>query len=253
MYGRLHGLRRRRAPAVTWSVAAALVLAAPGCSVILDPERYDDLPRCRFDDDCPAAEDPRYELVCTVAEAYEDQELDFPRICSPRPSVSCNPREYDFYSELATRYREATSLRARYGDTCLDLPGVQGCSPGDEGCQPGLSPHELSRRCDDGDLQTPPAVAVVPEVAGQDVLDQFCRSIYCDVRYACETNDFRCVACELGKPLGAGGCADLYFAGVRSTVYQDGDALQEQCAGPDVDPEDAYIGPVGGEDIDISE
>ncbi|MCA9655216.1 MAG: hypothetical protein KC501_35200 [Myxococcales bacterium] len=229
-----------------------LALAA-GCSFVLDPERLDDVPRCRYDDDCPPADDPRYTLVCTVSEDFEDQELDFPRICSPRPAVSCNPREYPFDSPFATRYREATALDERYADPCSSTPGVQGCGPGDQGCAPGLSPHEISHRCDDLDPDTPPAVATDPLVTGQDVLDQLCRSVYCHIAFACETEDFRCVPCELGAPLGRGGCGDLYFTGVRSTVYQSADALIDECGGPEMDPEDAYLGPVGGDDIDIHE
>lgn len=249
------GLDRVPVPVPTVLPPALLAgaLASGGCSLVLDPERYDDLPRCRYDDDCPPADDPRYSLVCTVAEEYEDQELDFPRICAPRPSVSCNPREYDFYSAFATRYREATSLNERYGDLCTDLPGVQGCIPRDAGCEPGLSSHQASGRCDDDDPDTPPAIAVEPLVAGQDVLDQFCRSVYCNIRFACETDDFRCVPCELGEPLGSGGCGDLYFAGERSTVYQTIDELEDECVGPQIDPADAYLGPVGGENIPIRE
>lgn len=246
---RLHARAR-----LAWlALTTTMPLTGSACTFVLDPERHDDLPRCRYDDDCPAAEDPRYELVCTVAEPYQDQELDFPRICSPRPAVSCNPREYDFYSAFATRFREATALNARYQDFCTDLPGVQGCTPPAEGCDPGLSPHEASGRCDDADPDTPPAIAVDPLVTGQDVLDQFCRSVYCHIGFACETGDFRCVPCTLGEPLGRGGCGDLYFAGERSTVYQSFDDIVDQCVGPDVDPEQAYLGPVGGDNVPIHE
>jgi len=126
---------------------------------------------------------------------------------------------------------------------------VQGCRPQDGACQGTLSPHEISRRCDDSDLDTPPAVAAEPMVSGQDVLDQFCRSVYCDIDFACRAQDFRCVPCELGKSIGAGGCGDLYLEGERSSVYESADELVAQCGGPDLDPADAYVGPVEGADL----
>lgn len=230
------------------SVIAVLGLAS-ACSVVFDPERYDEIDRCRYDDDCPATPDPRFENICTVSDEYrredEEVELPFPRICSPRPSVSCDPDEYGYDSSFRTRAREAVSRRERYDTSCGPLGGVQGCPPDPElGCDEGLRPHPLSGRCDDEDDATPPAIAPEPSVLMQDVLDQFCRSVYCDVRFTCHVRDHTCEPCELGQPLGRGGCGDLYPDGVRSSVYQTAAQLEGSCQGRDGDLGDADLGPI---------
>jgi hypothetical protein len=224
-----------------------VVGAIAGCSVVLDPERYDDVERCRYDDDCSAPDDPRYENICTVSEEYfvedEEPDIDFPRICSPRPSVSCDPDDYAYDSAFRTRTREAIAQHERYASPCIEMPGAQGCPPHiDDGCTPGLVVHPLSGRCDDEDPTTPPAVAPEPTVILQDVLDQFCRSVYCDIEYACHTRRHRCEPCVLGEPLGRGGCGDLYPAGARSSVYETPDELDAGCSLPDDVPHDAHLG-----------
>jgi hypothetical protein len=230
-------------------VVVVLGAGVAACSVVFDPERYDDVERCRYDDDCPDVEDPRYEYICTVSEEYqadgEDADLSFPRICSPRASVSCDPNAYAYDSQFRARTREATSGRIRYETVCSDLGGVQGCPPDPEhGCEAPLRVHPLSGRCDDEDESTPPAIAPEPSVAFQDVVDQFCRSVYCDIAYTCHVRDHVCEPCVLGEPLGRGGCGDLYPMGRRSGVYQSSAALIDTCRGADADPELAFIGPL---------
>ncbi len=227
---------------------ALSVWMGSSCSLILDPERHDDVDRCDFDDDCPIAPDPRDEQYCTVAATYQDQDIDFSRICATRPAVSCDPREYPFASVIASRYREATRQVDRYAEHCTGQSGIQGCVPNEASCTEGLAPHPISRRCDDADPQTPPAVAAEPQVAGQDVLDQFCRAVYCNVDFACRARDFKCVPCQLGDSIGSGGCGDLYIAGQRSGAYQSSDELIRDCAGPQVDLPSVQIGPVEGDD-----
>ena len=225
------------------------VLGLSACSVVFDPERYDDIDRCRYDDDCPATPDPRFANICTVSEEYqgEDEEVDlsFPRICSPRPSVSCDPDAYAYDSPFRTRAREANGRLERYDTLCGPLGGVQGCPPHPEtGCDEGLSPHPLSGRCDDDDEATPPAVAPESSVLLQDVLDQFCRSVYCDSRFTCHVRDHVCQPCEVGQPISRGGCGDLFPDGVRSPVYQTAAELTDDCMGRDGDPEQAHLGPL---------
>ncbi len=224
-------------------------LGGPACSIVFDPERDDDIDRCRYDDDCPVPPDPRFENICTVSEEYqqEDEAVDvpFPLICSPRPSVSCDPDSYDYDSPFRTRAREAIGRLERYDTVCNPLGGVQGCPPHPEtGCNEGLSPHPLSGRCDDDDESTPPAIAPEASVALQDVLDQFCRSVYCDIRFTCHVRDHVCEPCALGQPISRGGCGDLYPDGVRSSVYQSADELSAACMGRDGDLEQAHIGPL---------
>lgn len=227
-------------PMVSIAVAAAV---GGGCALVLDPERLDSVDRCRFDQDCPVPDDPRYELICTFSDD-ETEEPDYPKICSPRPSVSCDSAKFDYDSEFATRIREARALPNRYDEACMDQVAVAGCVPGDHGCATGLSSHPESGRCDDRDESTPPAVSPVPSVREQDVLDQFCHSVFCDERYVCDKRSDSCVPCTLGRPVGRGGCGDLYIDGVRSTVYLDPDELEANCLGADGSFEDAQFGPI---------
>src|SRR5688572_28311436 len=221
--------------------ALLATLGVPACSIAFDPERYDDVPRCTWDDDCPAPADPRYEHVCTVDESYEDPS--FPKICSPRAAVSCDPDDYAYESTFMQRSREAKVRRDRYAAACPELGGVQGCPPGDTGCDPGLVMHPASGRCDDEDEDTPPAIGPEEVVSGQDVLDQFCRSVYCDQSFVCHVGTRTCMPCVLGNGLGNGGCGDLYPGGQRSSVYLDPAQMDAACQGPEGDPEDAAIGP----------
>ena len=218
------------------SVAAAVAIAAiaTACTLVLDPERLDDVYRCEFDYDCPSTEDPRYELQCLVSEEYA-ADPDFPKICSPRPAVSCDPNKYDYRSDIRTRWRDAMSIEGRYAEACMDPVAVRGCMPNVEGCAPGLTPHPESGRCDDEDPTTPPAISPLPVVAAQDVLDQFCRSIFCDQQFVCDKRDYECVPCTLGDSLGRGGCGDLYLQGERSNVYKSQEALADECRGADMD------------------
>lgn len=214
----------------------ALVVLAAGCSIAFDPERYDDVPRCRYDDDCPVPDDARFGNICTVSEEHEDP--DFSRICSPRPSASCDPDDYAYDSAFRSRVRQAFAQRERYLSPCVQMPGAAGCVPPGAGCMPGLSVNPASGRCDDEDPATPPAVAPEEVVALQDVLDQFCRSVYCGTEWACHTGTGTCVPCELGKSLGRGGCGDLYPHGERSPVYLGESEMQAACP-------DGEGGPVG--------
>lgn len=211
-----------------------------GCSLMLDPERLDDVERCEYAVDCPESPDPRFEFICTTA----DEQSDAPKICSPRPSVSCDPGDYDYRSEFRTRHREAAAIDGRYVNRCSDLGGVQGCLPKDGVCNDGLTIHPDTGRCDDDDQSTP--VALAPEedlVRLQDVLDQFCRSMYCSDEFVCDKRDNVCVRCEFGTSLGRGGCGDLYIDGQRSSIYLSNDAMDEACEGEDMSGDEALLGP----------
>lgn len=227
--------------------------AAAGCTAILDPEKLDDVDRCEFDADCPEPDDARFRMICVAAEEVE-ADIDFPKICTPRSAASCDPMEYDYYTPFRTAWRDSMSIEGRYEGPCGDFPGIQGCPPDVDGnCAEGLSKHKLSGRCDDQDDDTPPAIAPVPLVAGQDVLDQFCRSLYCDVDYVCHKGDFECVPCELGESIGRGGCGDLYLGGERSSVYRPDEDVVSQCVDARDEDEfhEAQLGPVT--EVDLGE
>ncbi len=216
------------------------VLGLAGCTAILDPERLDDVFRCEFDGQCPVHADPRFANVCTTA----DEAIDAPKVCVPEPDVSCDPYETDEDSEFVALYRAVSTDEARYTAICGDLGPVQGCEPVLGACNPGLKVHPQSGRCDDDDPSTPPALAPVPSVKGQDVLDQFCRSTFCSQQFVCDTREHKCVPCKLGEPLGRGGCGDLYIAGQRSSVYLSVDELEDSCMGPEADERNIAFGPL---------
>jgi hypothetical protein len=218
----------------------ALCGLAAGCTAILDPERIDDVYRCEFDGQCPVHEDPRFDNVCTT----DDDTSRAPKICAPAPAVSCDPHEYDETSEFVALFRAVMAEEDRYEMQCDDLGPVQGCPVGFGECPAGLSVHDRSGRCDDDDPGTPPALAPIPEVGGQDVLDQFCRATFCNDRFVCDTSEHRCVPCLLGEPLGRGGCGDLYLGGERSSVYTSTEELDVNCMGPDSTEENITFGPL---------
>ena len=229
------------------SIALALAagLVGTGCALVLDPDRIDGVYRCEWDDDCPVPADPRFELVCRVSEEHGSTP-DFPKVCAPQPYVSCDPAEYDYYSEFRTRFRDAMGVTDRYAEKCMDAVSVAGCPPLDGGCAEGLVKSAESGRCDDTDDATPHAISPVPQVAGQDVLDQYCRSIFCDQAYVCDKEDYLCVPCTLGESLGSGGCGDLYIDGQRSTVYETPEELTAGCIDGDFQSveEAARLGPL---------
>ena len=218
----------------------ALCGLSVGCTAILDPERIDDVYRCEFDNQCPVHEDPRFDNICTT----NDMTSNAPKICAPAPDVSCDPHEYDHNSEFVALYEAVMEDEARYEMQCDDLGPVQGCPVGFGECSDGLSVHKKSGRCDDDDPATPPALAAIPEISGQDVLDQFCRATFCNDRFVCDRKEHRCVPCVLGEPLGRGGCGDLYLGGRRSSVYTTTDELESNCMGPDSTDENITFGPL---------
>jgi hypothetical protein len=209
-----------------------------GCTAILDPERLDSVYRCEFDGQCPVHADPRFANVCTTA----DEAADAPKICAPEPDVSCDPFDYDEHSEFVALYEAVTASETRYASRCTELGAVQGCPPMFGECEAGLRKHAKSGMCDDADPDTPPALAAVPSIGGQDVLDQFCRSTFCSEQFVCDTREHKCVPCTLGNPLGRGGCGDLYIEGQRSSVYLSASELEDACMGPEADEQNIAFG-----------
>ena len=225
-----------RIPAV---LALALVsLAALGgssCTAILAPR--DDVQRCGTADDCEPTGDNRYVPVCKFGESAEDVEsLEVDKICVAdfKTSVSCrveaivNP-EHPYrakFDELADSARYAVC------DPATQL-GTRGCPPSGSSCGEGLAVNAAGL-CDDDDPETPMLVQVESEeLLGQDVRDQFCRSFFCDERFVCDTtsdNSQVCVLCDPDEPFGEGGCGEVWIAGARSCVYDDGN----ECEGSDV-------------------
>lgn len=227
------------------SVALGLALATLGtfgvsCTAILAPR--DDVQRCGTADDCDPTGDNRYVPACRFDEANLDldpSQVDKICVADFKPSVGCNEESYLAPEHPYRMAFDELGDVTRYAacDAMTQL-GTMGCPPMGGACNQGLALNELGL-CDDDDDGTPMAVqATTPEVVAQDVRDQFCRSYFCDDRFVCNTNTNFCVLCDPEEPFGEGGCGEIYIAGARSCVYDDGDA----CEGSDVTDEKVTFG-----------
>lgn len=222
-------------------IVAGIVLGATACAAVLDPTRLDDIDRCDFDHDCPEPDDGRYELVCVVSDEVE-RDIVFPGICTPRAAVSCDPLDYRG-SDYELLWKDAQSTLAPL--TEARPLGKRGYPPGTDGCEGGLAPRAPKGYCDDADADTLPAVGLDGSNLGQDVRDQFCRSIYCNDRYVCHTETDECVLCTEGSKVTQAGCRETYIEGERSPVYQSADELAAECPGPDLDLDDPGVANFG--------
>jgi hypothetical protein len=216
----------------------ALALASLGaassvsCTAILAPR--DDVQRCGTADDCEPTGDNRYVPVCRFPEDSSDLEsLEVDKICVAdfKSSVGCNPGSYTTPDHPFKLAFDDLAVASRY--TVCDAEtqlGTRGCRPMGGSCQGGLEVNDVGV-CDDTDPDTPMLViADSSELIGLDVRDQFCRSFFCDDRFVCDTSANVCVLCDPEQPYGEGGCGEIWYAGARSCVYEDGNA----CEGPDV-------------------
>ncbi len=197
-----------------------------GCSVVMATN--DDVSRCDNVTDCDEPADARF-----VASCIKDAN-DVPGVCVAEfaPDVPCNVESMAEENESSPvgQVWKAWAVSTNYTSGCLDADnaGKAGCSPP---CQAGLELDEESGLCDDTAAGTPRAVPARAELLGRDIADQFCRSYFCDVDFACN-NDI-CSPCDPAKDVGEGGCGSLYMNGEPSCVYTTVSALDEQCADPD--------------------
>lgn len=215
-------------------VAFALALATLGmfgvsCTAILAPR--DDVQRCGSADDCAPTGDKRYVPACKFDDANVDldtSQVDKICVADFKRDTSCDP---DAYLAPDHVYRVALDQLAdasRYAacDSATQL-GTMGCPSANGTCNEGLSINDAGL-CDDNDESTPMAVEVDADTIGKDVRDQFCRSYFCDDRFICDPTTLRCSLCDENEAYADGGCGQVYIAGARSCVYDDGDA----CEGP---------------------
>jgi hypothetical protein len=224
--------------------------AVLGCTVILTPR--DDVERCGTADDCAPTGDERYVSECRFDPANVDQidSTEVDKICvATFRTINCDPMGYggaggahpfpmfdmDVGSGLPTRYN------------CDETPGVRGCPPGEDGCGEGLVQRD-DGVCDASADPDVPAIRPSPDVAGQDVRDQFCRSFFCEDDFVCDTSgsSATCVRCDPDLPFGEGGCGEVYIAGAPSCVYVGGSALESGCAGSDATVEEPLFGDCPG-------
>jgi hypothetical protein len=237
-----------------------------GCSLILNPANKDDVVRCTNTADCSEDEgfnqtlnaDYRLTARCSsnagggggdIGQSSGDQ------VCSAiyDTAIGCNGSNT---SPLTHPFRVAydEAIKADYYQLCasehLGLPGCRPCSSAlnlddspqcDNGsgenkskCVDGSEADDATGVCSgDGPWPTYPANAKGPSddsLEGQDVLDQYCRSFFCDEDFVCDRDTFKCIKCDPEGDYGEGGCGDLYVNGARSTVYQDQDTLESRCS-----------------------
>jgi hypothetical protein len=234
-----------RLPAVFAFALASLGVFGVSCTAILAPR--DDVQRCGTAEDCDPTGDNRYVPVCKFDDDHLDldpKEVDKICVADFKSSVNCTPGSYTKPEHpFATAFNELGDF-GRYATCTAEQLGSRGCLPMGSSCSEGLAVNDVGL-CDDNNPDTPKAVLVDnEELVGQDVLDQFCRSFFCDDRFVCDTtndNSYVCVPCDADDPYGEGGCGQVWIAGARSCVYD------VECEDdPDVTDETVVFGACGG-------
>lgn len=217
--------------------AAPIVVAllSSACVAILPPDQDgsdDDVIRCDNSSDCEdAIDDNRYVGECIAVDGG-------PGVCAPNfATQGCNPEQVVTEDSPFFQTWDEASKSAAYV-TCAT--GERGCRATMTGCVDDLVLNEFNI-CDEPGANV---LAVgADQNGGQDVLDQFCRSFFCDEDYVCNATTFTCQRCVTseGTELGEGRCAEVYVDGERSSVYTDG------CGGSSVLAETLdEFGPVPG-------
>ncbi|MBA3545843.1 MAG: hypothetical protein H0T76_05105 [Nannocystis sp.] len=226
------------------SVFAATVIATvigSGCNFILNPENSDEVIRCKNTTECesesvffPALNTERLDATCSAPGGAGN---DFTssktnQVCSvvDKVGVSCDPAVFSkgpFYDA----WERAMANAAAYTTCSADQLGTLGCAPTFNGaCSGGLTVNDYGV-CDDAS-GLPLYAGSDPDLFGQDVKDQHCRSYFCDDSFVCNAGN-KCVRCDESKDavgdLGKGACGDLAIQGKRSTVYQTAKQLKDAC------------------------
>lgn len=232
---------------------------ALGCNFILNPDG-DGVLRCDNADDCdePLADalaDGRGQSQCAGAGGAGGgftQSQDN-KVCSivDFDDVSCDFAENSANEGKAyyDTFNEAVGQSGVYTTCPLEKEGTLGCEAAGSTCTEGQAvtlqviadeegrTQEERTFCSPGNADRP---AIEPSLSlkGQDVLDQHCRSYFCDESFVCNRASRRCVRCDPERAFGVGGCGELYMNGKPSTVY-----AESTC--PDTANEDATnFGPV---------
>jgi len=217
-------MRRRLIPALL--LLTGFTISA--CTAILVPDQGDDnVERCNNSDECSKIADNRYVAQCVHGEGQPESS---PKVCaSDFEIVRCGGMAQGGDHVLSKTYNEAQAVQALYGQCSMENRGKRGCRPRAGGeCDPGLSVSQFSDICDDPDDPIP---AISPTdvgniaIAGQDVMDQFCRWYFCDETFVCDNTGAQptCRRCSGKDPTNYpnGACGEIYLQGERSSFYTD--------------------------------
>jgi len=227
-------------------VASALfaVVASLGCNFIMNPDG-DGIFRCDNPDDCDvplqsALSDDRGQSRCAAGGGggggfTQSQDN---KVCSivDKEDVSCNPSVFmGVENEVDKAYAAAVKQAGAYASCLVEDYGTAGCPPNGSTCNAGLEVRtyqSLSGDADNPEQSEQKVCAakgvdvVAPNSATRyfDVLDQHCRSYFCDDAFVCNrgsgtSSGWRCVRCDPEKAYGNGGCGTMYMQGAPSTVY----------------------------------
>lgn len=218
--------------------------AASACTAILVPDTDDDgVVRCNNTEDCEQPTDNRYRSQCVRA---DEQDANSDKVCAPfYTDISCNGAGYSGDHPFFLAYEDATDSMSKstYGACLEENFGKRGCPSNAGACNDGLEVRE-DNICDDPNdpipAAYPPDVGSV-DIAGQDVLDSFCATYFCDDTFVCDTSSFNCVQCDTNDPesFGEGGCGRLYIQGELSPAYV---PLDEANCNGDQNPEQLTYG-----------
>jgi hypothetical protein len=224
-------MHKRSATFSLLTLLAGFTLSA--CSAFFVPDRGDDgVQRCNTGEDCDPIDDNRHVAQCVYG---LDQPENSDKICSSDfKEQACTPEIQGSDGALKALYDDVTSPQVKqfYSSCTAANEGKQGCEPGPMGCNEGL--EEIEGICDDPNALYPalnPSQVGLADIAGQDVLDQFCRFYFCDESFVCDQRPAKpiCRACDPNEPYGEGGCGTLYIQGAPSPVYTD--VAQSNCNG----------------------
>jgi signal transduction histidine kinase len=244
------------------SLIAAVVAAAglsSGCNFIFNPAKSDSVIRCKNATECEdeaifksTIAENRTEAVCRAPDqggSFVSSKNNL--VCSlvDKASVSCDAEKFAEGTTLRDAYDEAVAQNLVNDKACpLDKKGTIGCPSLNGNCDSGE--ENVFGICDDGSGMYPLAQPVVDEAAklnmlAQDVLDQHCRSYFCDDQFVCNKKR-QCVRCDdspEAEDLGDGACADIALNGKVSTVYRNDNPDNASCEDK-ADPDNTAFGDV---------
>lgn len=212
---------RNRAAAALVTLLAGFTVSA--CSAFFVPNVDDDgVARCNVTEDCEDPKDNRHVAECVYGEGQPENSS---KICSATfKEIKCDPGIYSGDHPLSEMYDEVTDNQTKAAYTaCSEANlGKRGCAPNAGACDAGL--EVIEGVCDDPDALYPslnPMQVGGVDIAGQDVIDQFCRFYFCDESFVCDTSGAKwiCKSCDPSEEFGSGGCGTLYLDGAPSPVY----------------------------------